>query len=88
VGAGVGLPLTVTGRGSLLGLHFTAGPVRDIRDTWSEDRALGHAVFLSMMNEGVLIDPRGVSCLSTATSDDDVDVAVRALAAVLGRLVG
>jgi glutamate-1-semialdehyde 2,1-aminomutase len=70
----------------LLGLHFTAGPVREIRDTWSEDRALGHAVFLSMMNEGLLIDPRGVSCLSTATTDDDVDRAVDALGGVLERL--
>lgn len=85
-GADAGVPLTVTGRGSLLGLHFTAGPVREIRDTWSEDRALGHAVFLSMMNEGLLIDPRGVSCLSTATTDDDVDRAVDALGGVLERL--
>ena len=76
----------MTGRGSLSGLHFTAGPVRDIRDTWGEDRALGHAVFLSMMNEGVLVDPRGVCCLSTVTTDDDVDRAVEALATVLARL--
>lgn len=88
VGVRAGLPLTVTGRGSLLGLHLTPGPVRDIRDTWSEDRALGHAVFLSMMNEGVLLDPRGVSCLSTATTDEDIDLAVAALATVLDRLVG
>ena len=86
VGADAGVPLTVTGRGSLLGLHFTAGPVRDIRDTWSEDRDLGHAVFLSLMNEGLLIDPRGVSCLSTVTTDDDVDRAVAVLAEVLDRL--
>jgi glutamate-1-semialdehyde 2,1-aminomutase len=85
-GVETGVPLAVTGRGSLLGLHFTAGPIRDIRDTWGEDRSLGHAVFLSMMNEGFLIDPRGVSCLSTATTDDDVDEAVEALARILTRL--
>jgi glutamate-1-semialdehyde 2,1-aminomutase len=86
VGDEAGVALTVTGRGSLLGLHFVPGPVRDIRDTWAADRALGHAVFLSMMNEGLLIDPRGVSCLSTATTDDDIERAVAALATILVRL--
>lgn len=87
-GVEAGVPLVVTGRGSLLGLHFTAGPVRDIRDTWDEDRDLAHAVFLSLLNEGFLMDPRGAACLSTSTTDDDVDGAVAALARVLARLTG
>ena len=81
------IPLTVTGRGSLLGLHFTRGRVEDIRDTWDGDRALGHAVFLSLLNKGVMMDPRGVACLSTATTDDDVDRAVAVLGDVLRSLV-
>jgi glutamate-1-semialdehyde 2,1-aminomutase len=81
-----GVPLTVTGAGSLLGLHLTAGPVRCFRDTWSEDRELAHGVFLGLINEGVLTDPRGAACLSTATTDADLDLVADAFARVLTRL--
>lgn len=80
------MPLTVTGAGSLLGLHLTAGPVTTYRETWREDRALGHAVFLGLINEGVLTDPRGATCLSTVTSQGDIDHAVAAFDRVPERL--
>lgn len=80
------VPLTVTGAGSLLGLHLTAGPVRSFRDTWAEDRELAHGVFLGLINEGVLTDPRGAACLSTVTTDADLDLAMEAFSRVLGRL--
>ena len=86
VAADRGVALTVTGMGSLLGLHFTDGPVRTFRDTWPEDRALAHEVFLGLMNEGVLIDPRGAASVSTATTDGDLDRFADAFAAVLTRL--
>lgn len=78
--------MTVTGAGSLIGLHYTAGTVRSFRDTWPEDRDFGHEVFLGLLNEGVLIDRRGAACLSTATTAEHVNQAVAALDAVLGRL--
>ena len=81
-----GVPLTVTGAGSLFGLHFTGGPVRTFRDTWSEDRELALAVYLGLINEGVLTDPRGAGCLSTVTADEDLDLAVEAFDRVLTRL--
>ena len=87
VAAERGVPLTVTGAGSLFGLHLTAGPVRTFRDTWAEDRELALAVYLDLVNEGVLTDPRGAGCLSTVTTDDDLDVAVAAFDRVLARLV-
>jgi glutamate-1-semialdehyde aminotransferase len=81
-----GVALTVTGTGSLFGLHLTAGPVRTFRDTWSEDRELALAVYLGLINEGVLTDPRGAGCLSTVTTDADLDLAVAAFDRVLARL--
>ena len=68
-----GVPLTVTGAGSLFGLHLTAGPVRTFRDTWAEDQELALAVYLGLINEGVLTDPRGAGCLSTVTTAEDLD---------------
>lgn len=82
-----GVALRVTGAGSLLGLHLTSGPVRCFRDTWAEDRELGRGVFLGLINEGVLTDPRGAACLSTVTTDEDLDLVVGAFGRVLDRLV-
>jgi len=86
VAADRGVPLTVTGAGSLLGLHLTSAPVRTFRDTWAEGRELALAVYLGLINEGVLTDPRGAACLSTVTTSDDLDLAVEAFDRVLGRL--
>ena len=87
VAAGRGAALTVTGAGSLFGLHQAGGPVRTFRDTWAEDKELALAVYLGLVNEGVLTDPRGAGCLSTVTTDDDVDRAADALDRVLARLL-
>jgi glutamate-1-semialdehyde 2,1-aminomutase len=81
-----GLALKVTGAGSLFGFHLTAGPVRTYRDTWAEDRDLAHALFLGLINEGVLTDPRGAACLSTVTTEGDLDHAVGAFGRVVERL--
>ena len=61
--------------------------MRCFRDTWAEDRELGRGVFLGLINEGVLTDPRGAACLSTVTTDEDLDLVVGAFARVLDRLV-
>jgi glutamate-1-semialdehyde 2,1-aminomutase len=83
-----GFPLTVTGFGSLLALHVTPGPVREFRDTWTVDRELAHALFLGLLTEGVVIDPRGAVCLSTATTDADLTDFLLAFGRVAERLVG
>lgn len=83
VAADRGVALTVTGAGSLFGLHLTDGPVRTFRDTWAEDRARALDVYLGLVNEGVLTDPRGAGCLSTVSTDDDLALAAEALDRVL-----
>ena len=86
VAADRGAALTVTGAGSLFGLHLTDGPVRTFRDTWAEDKELALALYLGLVNEGVLTDPRGAGCLSTVSTDDDLALAAEALDRVLARL--
>lgn len=81
-----GAPVTVTGVGSLFGLHMAPGPVTTFRDTWAEDRRLALALYLGLLNEGVLTDPRGAGCLSTVSNRDDIEVAAAALDQVLDRL--
>jgi glutamate-1-semialdehyde 2,1-aminomutase len=81
-----GLPATITGLGSLFGIHLADGPVRTIRDAARSDAALRHRIFLGLYDEGVLIDPRGVGTLSTAIGEPETEELGRALRVVLARL--
>jgi glutamate-1-semialdehyde 2,1-aminomutase len=83
-----GLPAQVTGLGSLFGLHLTPDPVRSSREALRADADLCHRLFLGLFNEGVLIDPRGVGCVSLAIGDAEISQFVTALRAVLPTLSG
>jgi glutamate-1-semialdehyde 2,1-aminomutase len=83
-----GIPVQVTGLGSLFAMHLTGRPVRSYRDTLNADADLRHQIFLGLFNEGVLIDPRGVGNLSTAIGDDELRQFGGALRSVLDRLAG
>ncbi len=83
-----GLPVQVTGLGSLFGIHFRPGPVRGYRDTLASDRGLRHRLFLGLVAEGVLIDPRGAGCLSTATGQAELEAFSGAVRRVAPSLAG
>jgi glutamate-1-semialdehyde 2,1-aminomutase len=85
---GVGLPVQVTGLGSLFAIHLTSQPVKSYRDTMRASADLRHRAFLGLFNEGVLIDPRGVGCVSAAIGEAEIDQFVSALRAVLRTLAG
>jgi glutamate-1-semialdehyde 2,1-aminomutase len=81
-----GLRATVTGLGSLFAIHFTEGPVRNYRDAALGDASLRLRQFLGMFAEGVLIDSRGVGCLSLPMGDGEVESLVAAVEVVARRL--
>jgi glutamate-1-semialdehyde 2,1-aminomutase len=83
-----GLPAQVTGLGSLFAIHLTLQPVKSYRDTMGANADLRYQIFLSLFKEGVLIDPRGVGCLSTAIGEAEIDQFVGALRTVLRTLSG
>lgn len=82
-----GLPVQVTGLGSLFGIHFVSQPVKSYRDTLGTDKDLRHRLFLGLLREGVLIDPRGVGCLSTAIGETELDHLSKAIRKVADSLV-
>ena len=84
--AEAGVTAQVTGLGSLFAFHLTDRPVRNFRDTWSVDAGLRHRIFLGLFNEGVLIDPRSVGCVSAAVGEPEVDQFIVALKSVLRKL--
>lgn len=79
------VPAQVCGLGSLFGVHFTAGPVRNYRDIAAGDTRLREQVFLGLMNEGVLVAPNVVGALSTAIGEAEVREFVAAFRRVLER---
>jgi len=83
---GAGVPASITGLGSLFGMHLTDRQVRTIRDAASGDAGLRHRIFLGLYNEGILLDPRGVGTLSTAIDDRDIERFLAAIRTVLARL--
>jgi glutamate-1-semialdehyde 2,1-aminomutase len=85
--AEAGVPVQITGLGSLFAMHLTQQPVRSYRDTLEADTNLRHQLFLGLFNEGVLIDPRGVGNLSTALGEEEMQQFGRALRTVFGRVL-
>jgi glutamate-1-semialdehyde 2,1-aminomutase len=81
-----GIPVQITGLGSLFAVHFTHRPVHSYRDIMDAPSDLRHQIFLGLYNEGVLIDPRGVGNLSTALGEQEISRFGAALRAVLRRL--
>jgi glutamate-1-semialdehyde 2,1-aminomutase len=82
----IGIPASITGLGSLFGIHPTEGPVRTVRDAARADAALRHRIFLGLYVEGILIDPRGVGTISTVIGEPEIEEFLAALRTVLSRL--
>jgi glutamate-1-semialdehyde 2,1-aminomutase len=75
----------VTGVGSLFWLHWTPKALSDYRSTRAKDPALATRIFMGLLNEGIVLTPRGLGACSLAMTDDDVDRFINALARVLAR---
>jgi glutamate-1-semialdehyde 2,1-aminomutase len=84
--AASGLPMCVTGLGSMLTFHTIAGPVRTPADLRQGDAELKELLFHELLERGVYVAPRGFVALSLAVTDDDVAVFLDALDAALGAL--
>jgi glutamate-1-semialdehyde 2,1-aminomutase len=68
-----GLPMCVSGVGSLMNVHGTRGPVRSAADRADADDRLREAFFFAMLDAGVYIARRGFVALSIEITDHDVD---------------
>ena len=80
-------PVLVTGLGSLFGIHFTDGPLRNYRDIARCDKSLSERVFMGMLNEGFLLAPNLVGAMSTELGEVEVDAFVRGFRRVLQRQI-
>jgi glutamate-1-semialdehyde 2,1-aminomutase len=68
-----GVPMCVTGAGSLMNVHATAGPVNSIDDLRDADDRWKELLFFAALEAGFHIARRGFIALSIEITDDDVD---------------
>jgi glutamate-1-semialdehyde 2,1-aminomutase len=59
-----GLPVQVTGRGSMMAFHFCAAPPRDAADAAAANQAMKELLFLDLLERGWYIARRGMVALS------------------------
>ena len=67
-----GLPMSATGRGSLMNIHGTAGPVVSVDDLRDCDDGWKELLFLDALDAGFFIARRGFIALSIEITDADV----------------
>jgi len=67
-----GVAATVIGRGSVMNLHFTQGPVETPAQLGSADARLLQLYQLEMLHRGQFVTPRGMLALSLPFSEADV----------------
>jgi glutamate-1-semialdehyde 2,1-aminomutase len=72
-------PLQLHTIGSLFNIHATSGPVEDYRSSSQGNKELLKWLQLALLNEGMLISPRGMGCLCTPMTQADLDGFVAAL---------
>jgi glutamate-1-semialdehyde 2,1-aminomutase len=65
-------PLRVTSIGSLFNLHVTDAPVTDYRSSARSNKEMMKWLRLALLNEGVMLSPRGMGCLSLPMTDADL----------------
>ncbi|MEM7342423.1 MAG: aminotransferase class III-fold pyridoxal phosphate-dependent enzyme [Actinomycetota bacterium] len=72
-------PYTVTGWGSILGVHATGGPVSSPADLAGVDPLRAELLFHHLLDRGIYIARRGFIALSLPVTDADLDRAVEAV---------
>jgi glutamate-1-semialdehyde 2,1-aminomutase len=81
-----GIPAHVSGIASMANIHFSERPVHSYRDKVAANRARLRALFFGLLNNGVLIAPRGMIALSTPTTNADLQMFVDAVERVVPEL--
>lgn len=73
------VPITTSGIGSLMTVHFSTGPIRDASDVARSDPLLRELFHLDMLAAGFLLARRGMIALSLAVQDEHCDAFVHAV---------
>jgi glutamate-1-semialdehyde 2,1-aminomutase len=86
IAAEQGIPLQVTGAGSLVNLHFAERAPRNASEAAATDKESLRLLHLAMLLDGVLIAPRGMVTFSVVTTEGEVDRVIQTLDGAMRRL--
>jgi glutamate-1-semialdehyde aminotransferase len=78
-----GLPLQVTGAGSLFKITAVGRKIRNYRDAAASDKAWETTASLALLNEGFMLTPTLSGCVSAVTTEADVDRFIAAFAGIV-----
>ena len=75
----------VTGIGSLFGIHFTSEEIRDYRGVVRSNQTMRRALFMGLLNEGILLQTGAAGALTALTTESEIDALVDAARRVTQR---
>jgi glutamate-1-semialdehyde 2,1-aminomutase len=84
--ADLGVAAQVTGVASLFGIHFAARPIRNYRDVVAGDLEMKKALFIGLLNEGVLVQTGCAGALGVMTTEAEIDTLIAAIRRVVARI--
>ena len=80
------VPAQVTGVASFFGIHFTSEEITDYRSVLRGNQQMKKALFMGMLNEGILLSPSSGGAMSTLTTEAEIDTLVDAARRVVQRI--
>jgi glutamate-1-semialdehyde 2,1-aminomutase len=81
-----GVPVQVTGAGSLFGMHWSAAPVTDYRSAQRANKSLSAKFFLHALNNGIFFTTRGGGCLSMPMTETELGALLDVLEGFLKKI--
>ena len=78
-----GLPLRITGAGSLFKINATSQDIRDYRGAMTVDREWERIASLALLNEGFMLTSSLHGCVSTQTTAAETDTLIEAFSKLL-----
>ncbi|CAA9329133.1 MAG: Glutamate-1-semialdehyde 2,1-aminomutase, partial [uncultured Microvirga sp.] len=78
-----GLPLQVTGAGSLFKISATGRTIRNYRDAATANKTWEQVASLAMLNEGFLLTTSFSGCVSAVTTTDELEAFLAAVASIV-----
>ena len=80
------VPAQVTGVGSLFGIHFTSEEITDYRTVVRGDQSMRQALFVGLLNEGILLQGGAAGAMNSLTSEAEIDTLVDSTRQVIQRV--
>ena len=83
----LGLNMKISGAGSIYNILFTDKDVKSYRDVASAHEELNKVLYMSLLTKGVFDAERGIFCMSTAMTEEDIRFGLDALEASLREML-